>query len=638
MAAKRRLAVIMFTDTVGYSASSQTDESGTLRRLREQEELVRPLVKEYQGREIKSTGDGFLVEFDSALKAAQCAVEIQRRMHERNSQQSVTPIQLRIGIHLGDVEEHGDDIFGDAVNIAARVEPMADPGGVCVSGPVFDQVHHKIPNALEKLPPANLKNLRFPVDIYRVALPWLVPEPASPGSGPTRLAVLPFVNFSPDPNDGYFADGLTEELITLLSQLHEIRVIARTSVFQYKSTPKSVAQIGAELGVGTVLEGSVRKAGNQVRITVQLIDVGSQEHTWADTYDRRLDDVFAIQTEVAKRVAEVLKIKMGKAEERRIQERPAVHPDSYLAYLKGRSLLAAGWSEEGFQGAKAQFELAIEIDPSNARAHSGLADAVTYLAWGRYNSMPWNWYRTSRAQVQRALQLDPDLAEAHNSLATILWDDWDWAGAERELKAAISANPSSAESHHTYGSFLMDLGRHEDALHEFVLAEESDPNSILILGEYVGYLIALRRLGEAQIKLDKLRQLTGESRHYLMGLGYIHFASSEFPQAVEATDRLYAISPEPALFQRVFIYAVARESEKARKAIEEREHLPKEIPLSELAMLRGVMGDLDECFRLLEKAWEQHTIGLQLLRSEPALERVRNDPRFGQLLKKMNLA
>ena len=638
MAAKRRLAVIMFTDTVGYSASSQTDESGTLLRLREQEELVRPLLKEYQGREIKSTGDGFLVEFDSALRAAQCAIEIQRRMHERNAQRNVVPVQLRIGIHLGDVEEHGNDIFGDAVNIAARVEPLADPGGVCVSGPVFDQVHHKIPNGLEKLPATNLKNLRFPVDIYRIALPWLIPESTSTGSGPTRLAVLPFVNFSPDPNDGYFADGLTEELITLLSQLHEIRVIARTSVFQYKSTAKSIAQIGTELGVGTVLEGSVRKAGNQVRITVQLIDVDSQEHTWADTYDRRLDDVFAIQTEVARRVAEVLKIKMGKAEERRIQARPTVHPDSYLAYLKGRSLLNAGWSEERFQGAKAQFELAIEIDPSNARARAGLADAVTLLAWGRYDSMPWNWYRTSRAQVQRALQLDPDLAEAHSSLAWILWDDWDWAGAERELQAALSENPSYADAHHTYASFLMDLGRHEDALREFVLAEESDPNSIRILVEYLNYLIALRRLDQAQIKLERLRQLTGDSPEYLFGLLYIHFARSEFPQALEAADRKDAIRPGESLEQRVFIYAATGEIEKAKKALEELEHKPKKPTFWELAMLRGVMGELDECFRLLEKAWEEHSVALQVWRSEPTLERVRNDPRFDQFLKKMNLA
>lgn len=638
MAAKRRLAVIMFTDTVGYSASAQTDESGTLLRLREQEELVRPLLKEYQGREIKSTGDGFLVEFDSALKAAQCAIEIQRRMHERNSQRNVVPVQLRIGIHLGDVEEHGDDIFGDAVNIAARVEPLADPGGVSVSGPVFDQVHHKIPNTLEKLPPANLKNLRFPVDVYRVALPWLIPEPASPGSGPARLAVLPFVNFSPDPNDGYFADGLTEELITLLSQLHEIRVIARTSVFQYKSTAKSIAQIGTELGVGTVLEGSVRKAGNQVRITVQLIDVDSQEHTWADTYDRKLDDVFAIQTEVARRVAEVLKIKMGRTEEKRIQERPTVQPDSYLAYLKGRSLLAAGWSEEAFQGAKTQFELAIEIDPSNARARSGLADALMLLAWGRYDSMPWNWYRASRAQVRRALQLDPDLAEAHNSLGAILWDDWDWGGAEREFQAALSENPSYAEAHHTYASFLMDLGRHEDALREFALAEESDPNSTLILQEYVNQLIALRSLDKAQIKLEKLRQLSGDSLQYLRSLVYIHYARSDFRQALEAADRMDAITPGDPLSQRVFIYAATRESERARKALEELEHRPKKPSFSELATLHGVMGELDECFRLLEKAWEEQTLALQLLRSEPTLERVRNDPRFGQLLKKMNLA
>ena len=374
----------MFTDTVGFSAAAQSDESAALRLLAEQAEVVRPVFQPFEGREIKSTGDGFLVEFESALRATQCAIEIQRRLHERNSRPGTVPIKVRIGIHLGDVEQRGSDIFGDAVNIAARVEPEAEPGGVCVSQQVYDQVRAKLPNSFEKLPPRELKNLRFPVELYRVVLSWGPPVTTTPLEGAPRIAVLPFVNFSPDPSDAYFADGLTEEMISGLSQLRAIRVLARTSVFSYKSTTKSVAQIGAELGVGSVLEGSVRKSGDRVRITAQLIDARSQEHLWSQTYDRKLDDIFAVQTEVARRVARALKIRLQRSESARLEGRHLPRPDSYLAYLKGRTLLRGQWGEQNFRAARAELERAIELDPSNAWAYSGLADVLQRLVIGQY--------------------------------------------------------------------------------------------------------------------------------------------------------------------------------------------------------------------------------------------------------------
>jgi adenylate cyclase len=339
VASQRRLVVIMFTDMVGFTARAQADEAAALGLRQEQEELIRPVLASHQGHEVKSTGDGLLVEFGSALKAIECAIGIQRRLHERNAKGGATRIDLRIGIHLGDVEQHGGDIFGDAVNIASRIEAIAEPGGICLSSAVYEQVRNKIPDTLVKLPPRSMKGVQRPMDLYRVVLPWTVREPLSASPGPARLAVLPFSNISPDPSDEYFADGLTEELITVLSQLKELRVIARTSVMPYKSTSKGIAQIGAELGVATVLEGSVRKAGDQLRITVQLIDVATQEHTWANTFDRKLDKIFAVQSEIAKLIAKQLKVNVRAAEQARLEARPPIRPDSYLAYLKGRSLM-----------------------------------------------------------------------------------------------------------------------------------------------------------------------------------------------------------------------------------------------------------------------------------------------------------
>ncbi|MFZ1023453.1 MAG: adenylate/guanylate cyclase domain-containing protein, partial [Thermoplasmata archaeon] len=286
MASTRRLSAIMFTDMVGSTSSAQANEAEALKLRDEQASLVRPLFAAHQGREIKSMGDGFLSEFGSALRAVQCAIDIQQHLHERNSQPGTPPIQLRIGIHLGDVEQRESDIFGDAVNIASRIEPLAAPGGVCISGEVFSQVRNKIPNTLEKLPPTALKGLRISVDIYRVLLPWNGREASFSSNDPAlldtnRIAVLPFVSMSPDPNDEYFADGLTEELIANLALVKGLKVIARTSVMEYKKKDKHVSEIGKELGVGTIVEGSVRKAANRIRVTVQVIDVATEEHLWA---------------------------------------------------------------------------------------------------------------------------------------------------------------------------------------------------------------------------------------------------------------------------------------------------------------------------------------------------------------------
>jgi class 3 adenylate cyclase len=256
----RRLAAIMFTDLVGFTASAQADEAVALGRVQEQASIVRPLFAKFDGREVKSTGDGFLVEFGSALKAMECAVEIQRQLQKRNARTSSSPILLRIGIHVGDVEEIDGDILGDAVNVAARILPISDPGGICLSEQIVPHVRSKLPLKLERLAPRRLKGVKDPFVVYRAVLPGVARVPPAERSPLPRLAVLPLSNISRDPKDEYFADGLTEELISVLSRIRGLRVIARTSVAQYKGTAKPVAQIGAELGVSR--EACERRATN----------------------------------------------------------------------------------------------------------------------------------------------------------------------------------------------------------------------------------------------------------------------------------------------------------------------------------------------------------------------------------------
>jgi len=632
----RRLAAIMFTDMVGYTASTQADEARTLELLRNQEELVRPLLTVHHGREIKSTGDGFLVEFDSALRATECAVDIQRGVHERNAQTGVVPFLIRIGIHLGDVEQRGTDILGDAVNIAARIEPVAEPGDICVSSAVREQVWNKIPEKFEKLPPKALKGLQGPLEVYRVVLPWATKEPPSASSGPAGLAVLPLANISPDPKDEYFADGLTEELITVLSQLRELRVIARTSVMQYKSTPKPVSQIGGELGVSSILEGSVRKAGNRLRISVQLIDVASQGHVWASTYDRELNDVFVVQTEIAKQVAEALKVELQAAEQLRIQARPAVRPESYLAYLRGRTLLHTTTTRESAEAAKNQFELAISLDSANAGAHAALAD-VTRALGGWYASAPGTgWDETSRRLVARAVELDPNLAEARNAHALILLIDSEYTAAEKELKLALSLNPSYSPAHHLYAELLEDEARTDEALVEFALAEAADPLWPNNFYCQAFLLIWLGKLDQAFVKVQKLGELQPDYPEYpFLRAGY-YLARSDLEGCLKELQQYEDAEQKPwwKPVIRALRCALSGEREQARALLRHAESLP-EFPGTKPAIVWVYceLGDLDECFRLLEKG-----VPFQQIRLDPRLEPLRRDPRFHVLLKKMNLA
>lgn len=637
MASVRRLSAIMFTDMVGYTASTQSDEKAALALRSEQESLVRPLVSSHQGREVKSTGDGFLVEFDSALKATECALTIQRRLHERNGQVGVAPIVLRIGIHLGDVEQQGSDIFGDAVNIASRIQPVAEPGGICVSNAVREQVWNKISDHLEKLPPTALKGLRVPMDIYRVVLPWTVHGAPAANEGPPRLAVLPFTNMSPDPADVFFADGLTEELITVVSQLQELRVIARTSVMQYKSTTQDASQIGANLGVSWILEGSVRRAGNRLRITAQLIDAASQAHAWSKSYDREIDDVFAVQSEIAKQVADALKIELRPGEAARLATRPPVQMDSYLAYLKGRSVLQSIWSEKTFRAAKQQFELALSLDPSNARAHSGLADSLMVLKWGHYKRGEDEGESAIRDHVVRALALDPQLAEAHNSLGDILWDEAKHLDAEKEFQLALSLNPSYAAAHFSYAHLLLTFNRPEESLKEMTLAEQLDPSSVRYLDSHAWLLVLLRRLDEAAVLFERLREMNREGYTYLDTLAFYHYARGELDQIPPIIARLEEVSPYDATNVRVWLLAATGRKDEAWKLIAEQEARADDHDLGRVAMWHALVGDLDGCFRLLNKAWDTKSFAIQAWRIEPAFDAVRQDPRFAQLLKRMDL-
>src|SRR5215467_3635414 len=378
MSQTRRLAAILAADVAGYSRLMGEDEEGTLARLKAiRRELADPKVKEHHGRIVKTTGDGLLLEFASVVDAVRCAVEVQREMAERNA--DVPPdrrLELRMGINLGDIIKDGRDIFGDGVNVAARLEALAEPGGICVSRVVRDQVRDKLDFSFEDMGEQQVKNIARPVRVHRVLLgerpsssepgAAVLPPPLALPDKPS-IAALPFQNMSGDPEQEYFADGMVEEIITALSRFSGLLVIARNSSFAYKGRSVDVKQAGRELGVRYVLEGSVRKAANRVRITGQLIDASNGANIWADRFDGALADVFDLQDEVTASVVGAMSPKIEQAEIQRAKRKPTGSLDAYDYFLHGLAM-DHDWTREANNEALRLFYKSIEIDPDFASA------------------------------------------------------------------------------------------------------------------------------------------------------------------------------------------------------------------------------------------------------------------------------
>jgi adenylate cyclase len=634
----RRLAAVMFTDTVGFTASTQANEGRTLDLLRQQSELVRQVLALHQGREIKSTGDGFLVEFESALKAVQCAVNVQRRINERNSEGGQTLIQIRIGVHLGDIVQNGADILGDAVNIAARIEPLAEPGGVCVSSAVYDQVRTKVTDKFEKLQPKALKGIEVPMDVYRVLLPWLnhaggLGAEESRPADKNRLAVLPFANISPDPSDEYFADGLTEELIASLSLVPGLKVIARTSVIGYKKTEKSVATIGKELGVGTVVEGSVRRAANRIRVTVQVIDVATEEHLWTAKYDDDLNDIFAVQGDIATKVATALPGGL----KREVTPVPELakpkEAETYLLYLQGQALM---WKtdEVSLRRSLEFFKKALQSDPTFARAYAGMARA--YIELGRENIMMWqDSCNLGRTASEKAIAIDPELAEAHGLRAEIAFMADETADVlDREVRRALELNPNLAQAHVILAALSGSLGIAEAYAVENEEAYRLDPLAPSTIRALGNGLFFLGRFDEALAHWKKTMELVPIDS--LRGLVDCYLLKGDFAQAEINVKELERMAPtnDYTLLCRGWLAAVTGDRATAMKMIEKLQETSREgyARHSSIGFIYYALGDLDRFFEVMFSTAKAHTMQAARIRMSPLFSNARRDSRFVQLM------
>ncbi|MFQ5944808.1 MAG: adenylate/guanylate cyclase domain-containing protein [Anaerolineae bacterium] len=637
---KRRLAAILFVDMVGYTALMEESESLALGLVEEIRTVSGERIPRHAGEIVKTIGDGIFAAFGSAVQAVQAALAIQQDLSERNRElRDREPLEVRIGIHLGDLVREGEDLYGTGVNVASRIEPLAPPGGICISGEIYRQVRNQEGLSFEDLGSKPLRNVPDPVHLYLVKTHEGLAADAVKPTAPS-VAVLPFENMSPDPENEYFADGMTEEILAHLSKIRALKVAARTSAFRFKGKEVDLREVGRELGVRTVLEGSVRKHADRLRITAQLIDAADGFHLWSDQYDRNLDDVFEIQSEIAQRVAEALEIELLGDEKQAIDEAPTGSLEAYTLYLQGRFF----WNKRtvaDLERAIEQFEDAIALEPEYALAHTGMADAYVLLErYGGYApsaSLP-----IAKEAAARAVDLDSTLAEAHASLGlAAMYADWDWDGAERSLRQAIELNPSYPTAHHWLAWVLTALGRQEEAEAEIRLAQRLDPLSLIISANVGTILYFARRYDEADEQLQRTLELEPGFVVAHQWLGRVYEQTGRYEEAIaEHSKAIEALGEDPESIASLgHAYAVAGRADDARPLLEQLDSLSKQRYVSAYwpALVHTGLGDVPQALSWLERAVEERGDWMIFLGAEPMFDPLRREQRFRLLLQQLGV-
>jgi adenylate cyclase len=553
---QRRLAAIMAADVVGYSRLMGSDETGTLAALKElRAELIDPTIAEFQGRIVKLMGDGALVEFASVVDAVECAVRIQRGIVTRNADIPESKrIAFRIGINLGDVIIEGDDIYGDGVNVAARLEGLAEPGGVCISDLVHQSVAGKLELTFEDMGEQSVKNIAEPIRTYRidVGIPGIRSDDASSTTTDAgflqrpALAVLPFENLGGDPEQAYFADGLTEDIITALSLWRSFPVIARHSSFVYKGEAANVQEVGRELGARYVLEGSVRRAGERVRVSAQLIDADTGHHVWAEKFDRQFEDIFDLQDELTQKIAAIVAPELERVEDNRSKVNQPQNLDAWHLVQRGMALLDE-YNKESNLRAREMFGQALKLDPTYSRANSGLA-----LAYARALMSGYEYSREAVTEkcmeaARQAVALDSSDAYAHNMLGmACLWARQN-KDAISSLQRAVELNPSYGHARASLGDTLNRIGRTEEgiSLMEDALRLNPDAPNLRHINAFLARAcIITRRYEDAVEWARKAIHLRSDlaHAHCLMAVALAHLGRSEDARA--ALDECRHVQPD----------------------------------------------------------------------------------------------
>jgi len=640
MPSTRQLAAIMFTDIEGYTAMMQEDEERALELRTKLQKKLEEEVTRHNGRIWEFRGDGAMCSFSSALEAVKAALAVQIEMQDAPS------VPLRIGMHTGDVVLDGNTLYGDGVNIASRVESFATAGSIFISGRVYDDIKNQKEIQTVSLGRYSFKNVKEQVEIFAISHPGIkIPARVNlEGKGEkTRhrcVLVLPFVNMSNDPEQEYFSDGLTEELISRLSKLKNIRVNSRTTSMQYKNTTKDLKTIGRETESEYIVEGSVRKHGNNLRITAQFIDAVRDIHLWSETFGGTLDDIFDIQEKVSAKIVEGLRGQLTGDERDTLRKRYTENTEAYQLYLKGRYFWKKR-TEDGLRVAIRFFERAIEMDPDYALAWAGIAD--TYSLMGEYTNISRRKLLPKVMEaVNKALEIDNRLAEAHISLAiSLMLNEWDWINSEKEFRLGIELSPNYATGHHWYAEMLLFKGRTAEAFREISLAVDLDPLSQGILKDKGTFYYYNRQYDEAIDTAMKTLELDPKFAPAYRLISLAYQGKEMFKESIEnnrawgdCTDN--KIKTDIALAQ---IYAAAGQRADAEKIIA---NIQSDYALTGndfrgMALIYASLEMNDKAFEWLEKSFAMHEESLCSLKIDPKLDPIRSDPRFSILLKKIAL-
>jgi adenylate cyclase len=538
---ERRLAAILAADVAGYSRLMGKDEEGTHERLKAHlSQLINPKINEYRGRVVKNTGDGMLAEFSSVVDAVRCAAEMQRGMADRNAGTLEDKrVTFRIGINLGDVIVEPDDIYGDGVNIAARLEALAEPGGICISDDAFHHVQGKVDAEFIDIGEQELKNIARPIRAYRAVLDKSASasSTAMPLPDKPSIAVLPFANVSSDPEQEFFADGIAEDVITALSRYPSLFVIARNSCFTYKAPAVKVRQVGRELGVRYVLEGSLRRSGNRVRITAQLVEAENGNYVWAERYDRDLADIFAVQDDITEAVTTAVAPTIADAERQRAMRKPPDSLDAWAAYQRGLWHMCS-FSVEENAGAQRCFQEAIDLDPNFAGAYWGLAWAQLHEAAGLQRRDLAEAQKYAEALARRAVALGASDAEARSALAFTLLMRGDYDAALTEAERAIALSPNLAVAHGERGATLIYSGQSRDGVEAIRRCIRLDPHDPLLRVRLLHLTTGLYFAGEFRAATESAKQAIGSFPEFPSPYGWLAAALGQLGRSAEAKEAL----------------------------------------------------------------------------------------------------
>jgi len=675
----RQLAAIMFTDIQGYTALMQKDEENAIKIRRRHREVFETVTKKYNGKILQYYGDGTLSIFDSAVEAVQCGTDMQLSFREKPD------IPVRIGIHLGDIIYDQEDIIGDGVNVASRIESLGIAGSVLISEKINDEVTNQGSIQTESLGEFKFKNITHPLEVFAVNHPGLVvPDIKQIAAKKEKIrflsqsilriiglvvfglalaflvilsvtkmsnlwsrvghdksvAVLPFANLSDDPLQEYFIDGITEEIINHLARIGELKVISRTSIMNYKNSKKSIREIGKELGVSNILEGSVRKYGNQIRVSAQLINVETDHNLWAETYDRDLSEIFSIQTDLALNIANTLEATFSDLELEQIEREPTQNLSAYNSYLKALHKFET-YSIEGYYDAINLFQETIELDPKFDAAYGWLALSYIYLASWAGDISPDEAKQKALPIAQKALEMNENLYQAHNALALInFWFEWNFEKAEKSFIRGLELAPEGATSVF-YQQFLINMGRYEEAL---VLGEKSLATDPLHYGIYLEIGLShffLKHYDQAEKLLQEGLRLNPYILDLHNKLGKVYLYTGKYDLAIAQLEKGFSLSsarPPSMLAYLAIAHFKKGQTEETHRILAElmrrQAEGEKGIALF-LAHVYSGLEDIELALHWLETAYQDREVDLIWLKVEPQFENLWEEPRFQAIIKAM---